>query len=470
MWEMAEDKNLFRNIPSVDEIINWVELQSLEDREIIVAVTREVLQQLRWEISQGILDREIFLAKPSIIERILKQLNNRSKTKLCTVINATGVVLHTNLGRAIICAKGIEAIKEVAENYSNLELDLETGERGSRYSHLEEYLCRLTKAEAALVVNNNASAVLLTLAELGRGKEAIVSRGELVEIGGSFRIPDVMVQSGVKLVEVGTTNKTHFRDYENAINEHTGLLLKVHTSNYRIVGFTKEVSREELVALGRKNQLPVVEDLGSGFLADLHRWGLTDEPRVQECVASGVDVVTFSGDKLLGGPQAGIIVGKREYIQRLKKHPLTRALRIDKFTVAALEATLKEYLDNREIENIPTLAMLTISKEVLAERANRVSQELRRVMKEEAEVSLLEGSSMVGGGALPTTDLPTVLIGIRYNNLSSQKAAEMLRQGDIKIITRQQEGQVIIDLRTVFERQEKLLVAKLAELVEGARP
>ncbi|MBS4026777.1 MAG: L-seryl-tRNA(Sec) selenium transferase, partial [Clostridia bacterium] len=353
-------------MPSVDELARWWEEAENDQvvpvgRSVLIPLVRELTQELREKILGDKLSDSSELSKEELLQALGTKIKGLAEYKLDLMINATGVVLHTNLGRAVLSERVAEAVARIAANYSNLELELTSGERGSRYSHVEEYLCKLTGAEGALVVNNNAGAVLLALAALARGKEAIVSRGELVEIGGSFRIPEVMAQSGVALVEVGATNKTYPADYSNAISENTGLLLKVHTSNYRIVGFTRETTREELVQLGKKHQLPVMEDLGSGCLIDLKQWGINGEPTVQQCIAAGVDLITFSGDKLLGGPQAGIIVGAKKIIGRLKKHPLTRALRIDKFTVAALEATLKEYINNSAIENIPTLSMLTAS-------------------------------------------------------------------------------------------------------------
>lgn len=462
-------ESLLRKIPSIDFVVNEYlnKNHNSDQRDMVVEVVRIIISDLRLKILSQQLKEASLLEQNEILKLVEKKLGSYDQKKLHTLINATGVVLHTNLGRAILCQSGIEAVQQVAANYSNLEFDLESGQRGSRYSHLEEHLCRLTGAEAALVVNNNASAVLLTLASLGKDKEAIVSRGELVEIGGSFRIPDVMKQSGVGLVEVGTTNKTYINDYEQAITDNTGLLLKVHTSNYRIIGFTKEATRQELVKLGEKFNIPVVEDLGSGFLADLSSWGITDEPKVQDCVASGVDIITFSGDKLLGGPQAGIIVGKKQYIDRLKKHPLTRAVRIDKFTVAALEATLREYLDKKELNNIPTLAMITMEQEEIANRAKDVAKKIKDEIGDLIKIEIIQGNSMVGGGALPTTNLPTKLIAITSTNFTSQQIAENLRTGDNKVIVRVQSEQILVDLRTVFSNQEDKLIEKLVAVIRG---
>ncbi|MBC7106334.1 MAG: L-seryl-tRNA(Sec) selenium transferase, partial [Firmicutes bacterium] len=348
--------------------------------------------------------------------------------------------------------------------YCNLELSLETGKRGSRYAVVEGLLRELTGAEAALVVNNNAAAVLLALAALARGREVVVSRGQLIEIGGSFRMPDVMAASGARLVEVGTTNKTYPEDYRRAVGEHTALLLWVHTSNYRIVGFTREVAVGELVALGRECGLPVMCDLGSGSLVDLRAWGLPHEPTVQEVVAAGADVVTFSGDKLLGGPQAGIVVGRAEYVGRMKAHPLTRAVRVDKLTLAALEATLREYRDHREEVHtrLPVLRMLTAPRAELERRARALAARLAEALRGRAEVATQPGCSRVGGGALPTAELPAVLVTVAPLDRTAEELRVRLRQGDPPVVARVREGRLLLDLRTVPEEQEPLLELALA--------
>ena len=343
------DLNLFKMIPKVDEVLECeVVLQLLKKvpRELVLEAIREELDRVRFAIKNEELaleDMEDIFGE--IVTRVERKAFEKYSFKLKRVVNGTGVVIHTNIGRSLVSPEVMDNISDIAVNYSNLEYNLEKGERGSRYDHLEDIITRITGAESAMVVNNNAAAVMLVLSSLARGKEAIVSRGGLVEIGGSFRIPDVMEQSGAKLVDVGTTNKTHLRDFENAISEDTGVLLKVHTSNYRILGFTSNVSAEELKPLKEKYNIPIVEDLGSGVLVDLSNYGLEYEPTVQSSVDKGIDIVTFSGDKLLGGPQAGIIVGKKEYIDEMKRNPLTRAFRIDKFTISALEATLSIYLE-----------------------------------------------------------------------------------------------------------------------------
>ena len=366
--------NLYSFLPKVDEILENQPIRELLikiPRQLVVDSIRQELESLRLKIRNDELIEEDLLAElDTLILNIVTRANHLDEYRIRKVINATGTIIHTNLGRSLLNDKVLQHVNEVANSYSNLEYDIETGQRGSRYSIIEALICKIIGAEAALVVNNNAAAVLLALNTLSKGKEVIVSRGELIEIGGSFRIPDVMEQSGAILVEVGTTNKTHLRDYENAINDNTSALLKVHTSNYRILGFTSSISAKELMDLKTKYNIPIIEDLGSGVLIDLSKYGLEYEPTVQDSLASGIDVVTFSGDKLLGGPQAGIIVGKKEYISLMKRNPLTRAFRVDKFTISALEATLKYYLDEEmAIKEIPTLNMLTTSLDEINNKA-----------------------------------------------------------------------------------------------------
>jgi len=379
------------------------------------------------------------------------------------VINATGVVIHTNLGRAPLHSSAIQHLIDISKTYSNLEYDLDRGERGSRYTHVEETLCRLSGAESALVVNNNAGAVLLVLNALAEGKEVIVSRGELVEIGGAFRIPDVMKRSGALLREVGTTNRTHFDDYQKAIGPDTALLLKVHTSNFRVMGFASEVSLQDLVQLGKQQQLPVVDDLGSGCLIDLTRYGLEKEPTVQETIKTGVDVVTFSGDKLLGGPQAGIILGKKTFLDLFKANPLTRALRIDKLTLAALESTLLLYLDEKmAMEEIPTLRMLSLDIGKLKRRGKRLLKRLAGIENKRMTFALKEDVSQVGGGALPLQELQTAVVAVRTLDLSVNSLEENLRKGDPPIISRISKEELLLDMRTVFDEE----IPSLAQALE----
>jgi L-seryl-tRNA(Ser) seleniumtransferase len=360
---------------------------------------------------------------------------------------------------------------EISKAYSNLEFDLDLGERGSRYSHVEEILCRLAGAESALVVNNNAGAVLVALNTLAEGREVIVSRGELVEIGGAFRIPDVMRRSGALLREVGTTNRTYLRDYQNAINSQTALLLKVHTSNFRVMGFASDVSLQDLVQLGRQFNLPVMDDLGSGCLIDLTPYGLEKEPTVQETTKMGVDLVTFSGDKLLGGPQAGIILGKKSLLDAIKNNPLTRALRIDKLTLAALESTLLLYLDEeRVMEEVPTLRMLKVDRTILKKRGRRLLKRLAGTLENKVEINLREDVSQVGGGALPLQELQTIVLAIKPVDFSVNRLEENLRKGQPPIVSRISKDELILDMRTVFDEEIPLLAAGIEKALKQLHP
>ncbi len=409
---------------------------------------RKAAQLLREKILKGTLKE---LTEEDLLNILKEVFEEYERFHLRRVINATGVIIHTNLGRAPLAEAAIQHMAEIARYYSNLEYDLIEGKRGSRYVHVEELLKELTGAEAALVVNNNASAVLITLNTLAFGKEVIVSRGELIEIGGSFRIPEVMKWAGCILKEVGTTNKTHLHDYENAISENTALLLKVHKSNYAIVGFTKEVSGEELVALGKKYGIPVMEDLGSGCLIDFAKYGLMKEPTVQEVLKAGVDVVTFSGDKLLGGPQAGIILGKKEIIERIRKNPLNRAIRIDKLTLAALEATLKLYRDeNLAIESIPVLRMILTPAEEVKKIAQKLLRHLRDLNIPGAKIKLLSTTAKTGGGALPLLDIPSYGVSLEIEGISPQEIQKKLRENEPPIIAIAEEKSLVFEARTLF--------------------
>ncbi|HXG02180.1 MAG TPA: L-seryl-tRNA(Sec) selenium transferase, partial [Candidatus Binatia bacterium] len=403
-------------------------------------------------------------AAAELAVRVREELARAGRFSLRPVINATGVVLHTNLGRAPLSAPALERLARVAEGYANLELDLTTKERGSRYAHVEERLRRLTGAEDALVVNNNAAAVLLALETLAHGREVIVSRGELIEIGGEFRIPDIMRRSGAVLREVGTTNRTHLRDYAEAIGPQTALLLKVHTSNYRVVGFTAEVSSRELVTLGRDRGLPVMEDLGSGSLVDLRAFGFPYEPTVQDVVGAGVDLVTFSGDKLLGGPQAGLVVGRRDLVGRLKKNPLNRALRIDKLTVAALEATLDAYEAGRARTDIPTLRLLTEPLASVRRRARGVLARLDPAVRGRLRAQVVEERAQVGGGALPTVEVPTAAVSLGSTGQEARDLDAALRRGRPPVVGRIADDRLLLDCRTVLPSQ----VAALAAAVNAA--
>ena len=457
-----EQVKILRKIPAVDELLKRQEINRLltdYPRGQVIEAIRKVIASTRQEIISG---KNSTVNTDQLVENILAVISRSAKNNLRPVINATGVVLHTNLGRAVLAESARQAVQEITAGYSNLEINLDTGKRGSRYSAVEGLIIKLTGAEAALVVNNNASAVLLALGTMAKGKEVIVSRGQLVEIGGSFRIPEVMAQSGAKLVEVGATNKTYPKDYENAITEQTGLLLNVHTSNYRIIGFARETTVEELVQIADQYRLPVMSDLGSGFLVDLSKYGLPKEPTVQDTVKAGADIVTFSGDKLLGGPQAGIIVGKKQYIEKMKKNPLTRAVRIDKFTVAALEATLREYLNPEKVlQNVPTLRMLTEDNESLQQRAQVLAKLLSEKLSAYAEVKYQQGFSAVGGGAMPTADLPTGLVMINPKNITVDRLVQRLRIGEPSVVGRVQADRLLLDVRTLQNKDTEPLTAAL---------
>ena len=456
----ARVRALLKSIPKVDVFLAGLAAEGVEITTPVKDAVRETLDERREAILAGSLDSQARLCRESLRERFIARLHQHAAFNFIRVINATGVVIHTNLGRSVMPTAAMARINAVGAGYSNLEFDLASGKRGSRYSLVDELLCRLTGAEAALVVNNNAAAVLLALDTLAKGREVIVSRGQLVEIGGSFRIPEVMAHSGAHLVEVGATNRTHRRDYQAAIGEATALLLKVHTSNYRIIGFTFEVPLRELVELGRQHNLPVMEDLGSGCLLDLSRYGLMKEPTVREVVAAGPDVVTFSGDKLLGGPQAGIIVGSRSIIERIKKNPLTRALRIDKFTLAGLEAVLRLYQDEHQaLAAIPTLAMLTLTQAEIGQKARRLKRLLVKPLTDHCLVATLSAVSRVGGGALPEYDLPTVAVSLAPLVFSVNDLAERLRQAPEPVIGRIENGLFLLDMRTVAKAEIKRLAA-----------
>ncbi len=450
-----------RSLPSVDQLLRGLagrpELRGMP-RARLTALVRETLEAERRHVLET---RGAPAAAETLAARVVELTQRAGVFSLRPVINATGVVLHTNLGRALASPLAIERLQTVAAVYSNLELDLTTKERGSRYSHVEGVLRRLTGAEDALVVNNNAAAVLLALETLAHGKEVVVSRGELIEIGGEFRIPDIMLRSGAVLREVGTTNRTHLGDYENALGPTTGLLLKVHTSNYRVVGFTAEVSSRELVELGRAHGIPVMEDLGSGSLVDLRLWGLPYEPTVPETVATGVDLVSFSGDKLLGGPQAGLVVGKTAIVARLKKNPWNRALRIDKFTIAALEATLYAYEAGVARETIPTLQMLTEPLADVLRRARRVLRAVPPEPRERLALRIAEANAKVGGGALPTLELPSAGLAVGGSPADARRLDEALRTGEPPVVGRLTENRLFLDCRTVLRSQVPTLAQAL---------
>jgi len=460
-----EHTEKLRHIPKVDRLLEEPEikemLKSLPRRHVVLRIQAQ-LEELRKGILEG---KTKEVSYDLLKDRILIELKKAKKPRLVPVINATGVVVHTNLGRSPLPQRLIEDLFDIACGYSNLEYDLSLGKRGNRFTHVEGILKELTGAEAATVVNNNAAAVLLALDTIAKGKEVIVSRGELIEIGGSFRIPEVMKRSGAKLVEVGTTNKTKLSDYEQAITSETGLLLKVHTSNYKIIGFTQSVEGEKLVELGRRYSIPVMEDLGSGCFVDFSQFGYEKEPTVQEVVAQGVDIVTFSGDKLLGGPQAGIIVGKREFVEKIRKNQLARALRIDKLTLFSLEWILRLYLDQQKaLETIPTLQMITAPYENLLKKAKLMLKKIGIKDSPNFSISLKEGSSKVGGGALPALNLKTALISIAPKRLKIQDMEEFFRNYDPPIIVRVEKDSIVMDVRTILEKDQDKVVEAIKKL------
>jgi L-seryl-tRNA(Ser) seleniumtransferase len=458
-------QELLRAIPQVDEVLQWLSPETDGPIFLIKQSVREELEFMRQKILAGKKTGKNDLAKKKLLGQIQKRLKKKLGPNFKRVINGTGVVIHTNLGRSILPEGAREALVEAGLRYSNLEFDLATGKRGSRYSLVEQLLCDLTGAEAGLVVNNNAAAVLLVLDTLAKGREVIVSRGQLVEIGGSFRVPDVMAKSGAKLVEVGATNRTHLKDYEGAISEETSLLLKVHASNFKMVGFTKEVSAEELVELAGRHKLLVMEDLGSGCFIDMSRYGLRKEPTVQETVKAGVDVVTFSGDKLLGGPQAGLIVGKRKIIDCIKKNQLNRALRIDKFTLAALETVLRLYYEpEAAILNIPTLTMLTASPEIMRNRAQRLTRKIKKSLSGKCNITVSVTGSRVGGGALPEENLESRAVVLEPLDRTVNELEKHLRLSSLPVIGRIEEDRLILDMRTVTDDEVPLIANILGQV------
>jgi L-seryl-tRNA(Ser) seleniumtransferase len=450
-----EDKNAkLRALPKVDELMGRPDVAALAEahgRELVLATVRETLDAAREAIKGG------GDAPADWAKAVGEQVTGALAPSLRPVVNATGIIVHTNLGRAVLAPEALEAVRAVGGAYSTLEYDVATGQRGSRHTHIEPLLTRLTGAEAAMAVNNNAAAVLIVLACLARRREVIVSRGQLVEIGGSFRIPDIMRESGAKLVEVGATNKTHLDDYRAAITDRTAMLLKVHASNFKITGFTEDVALADLVALGREHSIPVVEDQGSGVLLPLEPYGLPYEPTVSEALEAGADLVTCSGDKLFGGPQAGLIVGKKALVDRLKKHPLARALRIDKMTLAALEATLRLFLDPDTVfRTDPTLRALTITREELRPRCETLAARLREALGAAAEVTVQDDVTHCGGGALPTAEIPTVVVAVALADPT--RVEKRLRAGEPPVVARIKEDRILLDTRTMLPGDEDAVV------------
>lgn len=461
MKDNSAKHRFLRRLPRVDEVLEWPSIRKFlneNPRELVVEGVRLGIETARKLILDAADESAAEKILASIETIVLKSVKKVSEFHLKPVVNATGVVLHTNLGRAPLSPFAVQRIAEVSIGYSNLEYDLENGKRGSRYSHVEELLKKICGVESAFVVNNNASAVLLALNTFANGKEVIVSRGEMIEIGGSFRIPEIMKISGAKLVEVGTTNKTHLKDYEEAITENTALILKVHPSNYRIVGFTKEVELDELVDLGKRYGIPVMYDAGSGALVDFSSKGFKEEPSILKAVKSGVDVVTFSGDKLLGGPQAGIIVGKSNYVDRMKKNHLNRALRIDKLTLAALEATLRLYLDRDPWQSIPALRMLSMSPEDVKKRAMKLKRLLLRNFGSKMKAEVIKTVARSGGGALPNVDIPSYGVALNIEGMSASCVEEALRYTDPPVIVLVQDEKIVLDARTILDGEEKKIV------------
>ncbi len=457
---MRESASL-RQLPSVDRLLGDPTIQALlplYGHRLTVTAIRQTLDRVREEVRAG----NPIPSPDALVVRIAQYLQDHLAPTLRPVINATGVVVHTNLGRAPLSAAARAAMDGVARGYSNLEYDLATGRRGHRTVHAERLLCELTGAEAALVVNNNAGAVLLALTVMARGRGVLISRGQLIEIGGGFRIPEVMAQSGARLIEVGTTNRTHRRDYEQALTEGSDvvLILYAHSSNFRIVGFTATVELPELVELGQNYGIPVMADLGSGSLLDTAAFGLTHEPMVQESIAAGAAVVCFSGDKLLGGPQAGIIVGRAEYVEPMKRHPLARALRADKLCLAGLQATLMHYLRDEVTTHIPVWRMIAAPVEELERRARRWRRTLRRAG---IRAEVVDGRSTVGGGSLPGETLPTRLLALRVSD--PDRVASALRRGNPPVVARIEEDRLVLDPRTVLPEEEKALLRRVMEVV-----
>ena len=462
-------RKLFAMLPSVDKVLDDEKIKKvLEEypKKLVLDSIRQVIDEKRKLIINLDNDnQEIKINFEDIVINSIIKIKENYSLSLKRVINGTGVILHTNLGRSLLSENIKDEVWEIASKYSNLEYNIDKGERGSRYVHLVDIIRKLTGAEDVLVVNNNAAALLLILNTLAKDGETIVSRGELVEVGGSFRIPSIMSLSGTKLVEVGSTNKTHIIDYEEVISEDTKVLMKVHTSNYKILGFTESVGLDSLSLLSKKYNIPLIEDLGSGVFIDLSKYGLSYEPTVLDSIKNGADIVTFSGDKMLGGPQAGIIVGKKEYISKMKKNQLTRALRVDKITICALEATLRMYLDENEaINNIPTLKMLTYTSEELKSKANKLFS-LLNSLNLDAKINIEDSFSQVGGGSMPIEKLKTFVISIIPSKISVSSLEKKLRLSKSNIIGRISDNKYILDVRTIFEDEFEVIAKELNTLI-----
>ena len=461
---------MYRLIPKMDEILENDNIKKLIDEnsmDFVKDAINKKLDNIRMMIKDNQSENDIRSAIENVISDTVNDIKIYMSPRLRRVINATGTVIHTNLGRSVINDEMANSLVDILTHYSNLEYDINTGKRGLRYTNIEELITNITGTEAALVVNNNAAAVFLVLSEFAKGGEAIISRGELIEIGGSFRIPDVMEFSGCKLREVGTTNKTHIYDYENAINENTKAILKVHTSNYKVMGFTESVKAAQLKELSDKYDIPLIEDLGSGVFVNLENYGLMHEPTVMDSVLSGIDIITFSGDKLLGGPQAGIIIGKKKYIDRLKKNQMTRALRVDKMTLKLLEEVLKVYIDKDNAHNyIPTLKMLTMSAETLKKRAEDLRQALSLLNIDGMILEVKNDYSEVGGGSLPTEKMYGYVLNVSIEGISEHKIDEFMRKYNTAIVGRISESKYIIDPRTLLDNDFDIIVNAFNDLKE----
>lgn len=463
------NSKLLRKLPKVDELLmdeRVAEASCNLLREQVVDVIRTVIETVRREIINS--DEELdenCVSYDLVADKVIEAVRHSHVKSLRRVINGTGVVLHTNLGRAKLSKSAMDAVAEVADKYSTLEYDPVKGGRGSRHVHVEKIIEKITGAEAAMVVNNNAAATMICLAAMGRGKEMVISRGELVEIGGSFRIPEIMEESGAHLAEVGTTNKAKLSDYRGRINENTGAIMKVHTSNYKIIGFTEEVPLKELVKLGREENLPVIYDMGSGLMINLRDYGI-EEPTVREAMADGADIILFSGDKLLGGPQGGVIIGKKKYIDMMKSHPLARILRVDKMTLSAMEATFKEYYDDENAkEKIPVLSMLTRSEEKLKNDAEKLLEMIKKEAPAlDAKVEATE--DVVGGGSAPATVLKGYSVSVQWNEASSQEIERRLRMDALPIIVRINHDKVLFDVRTIAEDEYRIIADRLKRITE----
>lgn len=460
-------KNLLRKLPSVDVLMKTKRALALIEkysRDMVANTVRSVLDEMRSEIRKA--DQKSFsetkLTADNVIKKVDKSLEEKFSSSLNRAINATGVILHTGLGRALLSEEAREAIHRASDGYCTLATDIETGRRGHRDVHLEGLLCELTGAEAATMVNNNAAATMLILNTLAQGKEVIVSRGQLVEIGGSFRMPDVMEASGAVLREVGTTNKTHLKDYIAAINENTGAIMRVHHSNYRIVGFAEEPSIESLSTVAQEHNIPLIDDLGSGALLDLKDFGIETEPLVQDSIKAGVDIACFSGDKLIGGPQAGIIVGKTLTVKRIKKNPLMRALRVGKLTLAGMEATLRLFLNLEKLKDRhPVYKMFSLTIDELEKRGRRIRKKLQEKISREAELSLIDGGSQIGSGSVPVETLPTRLLKVQPASVSAENLARKLRVNNPPVFTRVHRDAVLFDLRTIREEEDESVIEAL---------